>query len=43
MKKLGLLEGIEDTRRKLSVWYPLHEVLFIMLLESEKFLYEQKR
>ena len=34
MKKLGLLEvleGIEDTRRKLSVWYPLHEVLFIML------------
>ena len=34
MKKLGLLEvleGIEDTRRKLSVWYPLHEVLLIML------------
>ena len=34
MKKLSLqevLEGIEDTRRKRSVWYPLHEVLFIML------------
>ena len=34
MKKLGLLEvleGIEDTRREQSVWYPLHEVLFIML------------
>lgn len=34
MKKLGLLEvlkGIEDTRRDRSVWYPLHEVLFIML------------
>ena len=34
MKKLELLEvleGIEDTRRKLSVWYPLQEVLFIML------------
>ena len=32
MKKLGLpevLEGIEDTRREQSVWYPLHEVLFI--------------
>lgn len=35
MKKLGLqevLEGIEDTRRKRSVWYPLCEVLFIMLV-----------
>ncbi len=34
MKKLSLqevLEGIEDTRRDRSVWYPLHEVLFIML------------
>ena len=34
MKKLSLqevLEGIEDTRRERSVWYPLHEVLFIML------------
>ena len=34
MKKLSLLEvleGIEDTRRGQSVWYPLHEVLFIML------------
>lgn len=34
MKKLGLmqvLEGIEDTRRMQSIWYPLHEVLFIML------------
>ena len=34
MKKLGLLEvleGIEDTRREQSVWYPLHEVLFIIL------------
>ena len=35
MKKLSLLEvleGIEDTRRDRSVWYPLHEVLFIMLV-----------
>lgn len=35
MKKLALvevLEGIEDTRRKRSVMYPLHEVLIIMLL-----------
>lgn len=35
MKKLSLmevLEGIEDTRRSRSVIYPLHEVLFIMLL-----------
>ena len=35
MKKLALievLEGIEDTRRKHSVMYPLHEVLIIMLL-----------
>ena len=35
MKKLTLievLEGIEDTRRKRSVMYPLHEVLIIMLL-----------
>lgn len=35
MKKLSLmevLEGIEDTRRERSVWYPLHEVLFIMLM-----------
>ena len=35
MKKLSLmevLEGIEDTRRKRSVLYPLHEVLIIMLL-----------
>lgn len=34
MKKLRLqevLEGIEDTRREKSVWYPLHEVLFILL------------
>ena len=34
MKKLSLqevLEGIEDTRREQSVWYPLYEVLFIML------------
>ena len=34
MKKLSLqevLEGIEDTRRERSVWYPLEEVLFIML------------
>ena len=34
MKKIRLqevLEGIEDTRRERSVWYPLHEVLFIML------------
>ena len=34
MKKLSLLEvleGIEDTRREQSVWYPLHEVLFIMI------------
>ena len=34
MKKLSLqevLEGIEDTRRERSVWYPLYEVLFIML------------
>ena len=34
MKKLSLLEvleGIEDTRRMRSVWYPLHDVLFIML------------
>ena len=35
MKKLSLLEvleGIEDTRREQSVWYPLHEVLFIMIV-----------
>ncbi len=35
MKKLGLLEvleGIDDTRRSRSVIYPLHEVLFIMLV-----------
>ena len=34
MKKLSLqevLEGIADTRRERSVWYPLYEVLFIML------------
>ncbi len=34
MKKLSLqevLEGITDTRRERSVWYPLYEVLFIML------------
>ena len=34
MKKLSLqevLEEIEDSRRARSVWYPLHEVLFIML------------
>lgn len=34
MKKLSLqevLEGIEDTRRRRNVWYPLYEVLFIML------------
>ena len=28
---LEVLEGIEDTRRERSIWYPLHEVLFIML------------
>lgn len=35
MGKIALvevLEGIEDTRRKRSVMYPLHEVLIIMLL-----------
>lgn len=35
MKKLSIeeiLEGIEDTRRGNSVIYPLHEVLFIMLI-----------
>lgn len=35
MKKLNLteiLEGIEDTRRKNSVIYPLHEILFIMFV-----------
>lgn len=35
MKKLSLmevLESIEDTRRDRSVIYPLHEVLFIMLI-----------
>lgn len=35
MKKLSLeeiLEGIEDSRRSNSVIYPLHEVLFIMLI-----------
>ena len=34
MKKLGLLdvlEGLEDNRRDLSVRYPLHEVLFMLL------------
>lgn len=34
MKKISLqeaLEGIEDNRREKSVWYPLYEVLFIML------------
>ena len=34
MKKLSLLEvleGLEDDRRELSVLYPLHEVLFILL------------
>lgn len=34
MKQLSLqevLEGIEDMRRERSVWYPLYEVLFIML------------
>ncbi len=34
MKKLSLqevLEGLEDTRRGRSIWYPLYEVLFIML------------
>ena len=34
MKQLslqGVLEGIEDTRRERSVWYPLYEVLFIMM------------
>ena len=34
MKKIGLLEvleGIEDCRRERSVWYPLHEVLFIFI------------
>ncbi len=35
MKKLSLeeiFEGIKDTRRGNSVIYPLHEVLFIMLI-----------
>jgi predicted transposase YbfD/YdcC len=35
MKKFSLeelLEGIEDTRRSNSVIYPLHEILFIMLI-----------
>lgn len=35
MKKLTLeevLEGIEDPRRERSVMYPLHEVLFIILI-----------
>ena len=35
MKKLSLLEvleGIEDTRRNLSVQYPLHEVMFMFLV-----------
>lgn len=35
MKKLSLeeiLEGIEDSRRSTNVIYPLHEVLFIMLI-----------
>lgn len=35
MKKLSLMEvveGIEDTRRKNSVMYPLNEILIIMLL-----------
>ena len=35
MKNLSLLEvleGIEDTRRNLSVQYPLHEVLFMLLV-----------
>ncbi len=35
MKKVSLqevLEGIEDPRRRMSVLYPLHEVLFIMLV-----------
>ena len=35
MKKLSLQEvlaGLEDPRRKMSVLYPLHEVLFIMLV-----------
>lgn len=35
MKKLSLqevLEGIKDTRRERSVWYPLYEVLFIMII-----------
>jgi len=34
MKKLSLqevLEGIKDTRREQNIWYPLYEVLFIML------------
>lgn len=34
MKKLSLqevLERIADARRERSVWYPLYEVLFIML------------
>jgi len=34
MKKLSLqevLEGLEDSRRSRSIWYPLYEVLFIML------------
>ena len=35
MKKLGLLdvlEGLDDSRRRLSVQYPLHEVLFMLLV-----------
>ncbi len=35
MKKISLmeaLEGIKDIRRERSVLYPLHEVLFILLV-----------
>ena len=37
MKRINLteaLEGMEDTRRKRSVMYPLHEILMIMLLAT---------
>lgn len=35
MKKLSLeevLKGVEDSRRSNSVIYPIHEILFIMLI-----------
>lgn len=35
MKKLSLeevLKGVEDSRRSNSIIYPIHEILFIMLI-----------